>query len=115
MIVEMRTYVLQPGQQVAFLRLMEQEGILIERPILGRMLGFYSTEFGVQNQVIHLWGYDSFAERQRRRSLLAANAEWMAFAPKVMSMICEMKNQLLNPAPFAAIETLDWQAPSFSR
>ena len=103
MIVEMRTYVLQPGQQTTFLRLMEQEGILIERPVLGRLLGFYSTEIGVLNQVIHLWGYDSFEERQRRRGLLAANVEWLAFLPKVIPMIRDMQNQLLHPAPFAAV------------
>ncbi len=114
MIVEMRTYILQPGQQTSFLRLMEQEGILIERSVLGCMLGFYSTEIGVQNQVIHLWGYDNFEERQRRRSLLAASPEWLAFVPKVMPMIRDMQNQLLNPAPFAAIPTLDWQGPNLA-
>lgn len=109
MIVEMRTYVLHPGQQAPFLRLMGEEGIVIERAVLGRMLGFYTTEIGTQNQVIHLWGYDSFEERQRRRALLAANADWQAFVPKLMPMIRDMQNQLLNPAPFAAVESLDWK------
>jgi hypothetical protein len=108
MIVEMRTYVLHPGQQGAFLGLMEREGILIERPILGRLLGFYTTEIGTQNQVIHLWGYESFEDRQRRRQQLAAHPEWIRFAPKVMPMIRDMHNQLLNPASFAAVESLDW-------
>lgn len=111
MIVEMRTYVLHAGQQASFLRLMEQEGIGIERPILGRLLGFYTCEIGTQNQVIHLWGYDSFDERQRRRALLAASPAWVAFVPKVMPMIRDMHSQLLNPAPFAAVETLDWHGP----
>lgn len=111
MIVEMRTYILHPGQQGVFLGLMESEGILIERPILGRMLGFYTSEIGSLNQVIHLWGYDSFDERQRRRQLLASSPEWQRFAPKVMPMICDMQNQLLNPAPFAAVDSLDWAGP----
>lgn len=108
MIVEMRTYVLHAGRQAEFLSLMAEEGIQIERPILGRMLGFYTSEIGTQNQVIHLWGYESFEDRQLRRARLAANPQWKAFVPKVMPMIRDMHNQLLNPAPFAAIETLDW-------
>lgn len=114
MIVEMRTYVLQPGQLAAFLGHMEREGIGIERPILGRLLGFYSSEIGTLNQVIHLWGYDSFEDRQRRRQQLAASPEWAAFVPKVMPMIRDMRNQLLTPAPFAAVETLDWAGPSLA-
>ena len=108
MIVEMRTYVLHPGRQVEFLSLMSAEGIKIERPILGRLLGFYTSEIGMQNQVIHLWGYESFEDRQIRRARLAANPEWTAFLPKVLPMIRDMRNQLLNPAPFARTETLDW-------
>ena len=114
MIVEMRTYVLHAGQQGTFLKLMEQEGIAIERRILGRMLGFYSCEVGTLNQVIHLWGYDSFEDRQQRRARLWADAGWNAFAPKVLPLIRDMDNRLLTPAPFAAVETLDWAGPQLA-
>jgi len=101
MIVEMRSYVLHPGKLPEFMRLMGSEGIAIEQPVLGRLLGFYSTEIGAINKVIHLWAYDSFEERQRRRALLAAHPEWSAFVPKVLPLIREMHNEILNPAPFS--------------
>lgn len=112
MIVEMRTYVLHPGKQGEFLQLMASEGILIERPILGRLLGFYSNEIGTQNQVIHLWGYESFEDRETRRARLAGQPEWKTFLPKVLPLIQSMHNQILNPASFAAVETLDWKGPN---
>lgn len=111
-IVEMRTYVLEPGRQAAFLALMGSEGLPIERPVLGRLLGFYTTEIGTLNQVVHLWGYDSFEERQRRRQQLAADPRWAAFLPRVLPMIRSMDNQLLQPAPFAEPHTLDWSCPA---
>lgn len=114
MIVEMRTYVLHPGQQVRFLALMEQEGIALERPILGRMLGFYTSDIGALNQVVHMWGYDSHAERDRRRAELAASAPWQAFVPKVLPLIRDMANTILTPAAFAAVETLDWSGPQLA-
>jgi len=46
MLVEMRTYVLHAGKMAAFLDAMEREGLAIERPILGRLQGYYSTEIG---------------------------------------------------------------------
>jgi hypothetical protein len=111
MIVEMRTYVLKAGQQNAFLACMEREGISIERPILGRLLGFYTSEIGPLNQVIHLWGYDSFEDRTRRRARLMADPAWQRFVPQVMPFICDMKNQLLTPTSFAIVESLDWAGP----
>ncbi len=101
MIVEMRSYVLRPGALPEFMRLMGSEGIDIERPVLGDMLGFYSTEIGTINKVIHLWRYASFEDRQQRRAQLAASPEWVAFVPKVLPLIQEMHNELLNPAPFS--------------
>ena len=51
--------------------------------------------------MIHLWAYDSFEERQRRRALLAAAPEWTQFVPKVLPLIQDMQNELLRPAPFS--------------
>jgi hypothetical protein len=110
MLVEMRTYVLHAGKMAAFLDAMEREGLAIERPILGRLLGYYSTEIGTLNQVIHLWGYDSFEERTRRRRQLAQDGAWQCFVPSVMPFIRDMQNQLLTPAPFAMPATLDWHS-----
>jgi hypothetical protein len=109
MIVEMRTYTLHAGQQAAFLGLMEREGIAIERRILGRMLGFYTSDVGTLNQVVHLWGYESYEDRGARRARLAADAGWTGFVPKVLPMIRDMENRILTPAPFAPVEDLDFK------
>lgn len=101
MIVEMRTYLLHPGKLPEFMRLMRETGIGIEAPILGRLMGYFSTEVGSIDKVVHLWGYDSFEERQRRRRELASNADWQAFVPEVLPLIRQMKNELLNPASFS--------------
>jgi hypothetical protein len=101
MLVEMRSYFLQPGKLPEFMRLMAEEGIGIERPVLGRLLGFYTVEIGSLNKAIHLWGYDSFEDRQRRRALLASRPEWIQFVPKVLPLIDHMGNELLTPAPFS--------------
>lgn len=39
----------------------------IQMQILGKMLGYYFTEFGPLNQIIHLWGYEDFQDRETRR------------------------------------------------
>ena len=70
MIVEQRTYTLFPGKTLEYLRLYESEGMAIQTRILGRLVGYFTTEIGPLNQIIHMWGYDSFEERARRRALV---------------------------------------------
>ena len=100
MIVEERIYTLYAGQTAAYLAAYETEGMAIQKPILGRMVGYYSTEFGPLNQVIHMWAYESLAERTERRARLLADSAWKAYAAKVRPMVLTQENKLLMPAPF---------------
>ncbi|WP_372618039.1 NIPSNAP family protein [Falsiroseomonas sp.] len=106
MIVEERIYTLHAGQAPAYLRLYEAEGLAIQKPILGRMVGYYSTEFGPLNQVIHLWAYESLQEREERRARLLGDERWKAYVAKVRPMVQNQENKLLMPAPFM---TVNWQ------
>lgn len=103
MLIEHRSYLLYPGRQGAFLEMMETEGILIEAPILGGLVGYYTSEIGELNKVVHLWAYDSYAERERRRVVLAAEPAWQAFVPKVLPLIRHMSSEILMPARFSPI------------
>ena len=68
MIVEQRTYTLKPGATADYLKAYENEGFAIQEPILGRLVGWYTTDCGPLNQIVHMWAYDAYAERDRRRS-----------------------------------------------
>ncbi|MBI2316349.1 MAG: NIPSNAP family protein [Betaproteobacteria bacterium] len=100
MIVEERIYQLKIGKAAEYLKVYEQEGMAIQRPILGNLLGYYSTEIGALNVVVHLWGYEDLAERARRRAQLQADASWRAFLPKLAALIERQENRILVPAPF---------------
>lgn len=50
MIVEQRIYTLYSGKTAEYLRLYEAEGLAIQRPILGNLIGYFSTEIGPLNR-----------------------------------------------------------------
>jgi NIPSNAP len=100
-IVEERIYTLHPGQVPEYLRLYEAEGLAIQRAILGRMVGYFSTEVGPLNQIVHLWAYRDFAEREERRRRLAADEGWRAYTKKIRPLIVHQDNKILIPAPFS--------------
>ena len=103
MIVEMRTYTLKPGTVPEYLRLYEEKGLRVHREILGNLIGYFTTEIGDINQVVHLWGYSSFEDRQQRRSKLVANEEWREFLKLAQPYFEKQENKLLNCTSFSPI------------
>lgn len=100
MIVEERIYTLQPGTTAEYLRLYEAEGMAIQTRILGRMVGYFTTEVGPLNQVIHLWAYDDMEDRAKRRAQMAADPGWQAYVKQVRPFVNTQENKILTPAPF---------------
>ena len=100
MIVEIREYTLHSGKVPEYLELYEREGLEIQREILGRLVGYYSTEVGEINQIVHLWAYESFEDRLQRRARLSANQGWQSYVQKIRPLLLEQRNRILKPAPF---------------
>lgn len=100
MVVEMRTYTLQPAAAADYLALYQAEGMAIQKPILGRMVGYYSTEIGPLNQIVHMWAYEDLNERAVKRAKLAADPGWQAYVKKMRPLLVTQESKILNPAPF---------------
>ena len=83
MIVEERCYTLKPGTVQVYYQDYSARGLKIQQPILGNLIGYFHTEIGELNQIVHMWGYESLAERERRRAVLAANADWQGISQAV--------------------------------
>lgn len=104
MILDHRTYTLFPQALPEFYKIYEAEGFPVQSKILGRLIGFFHTEFGPLNQIVHMWAYDSFEERTRRRTELFQNPQWLSYMTKVRPLISHMENKLLLPAPFSPLK-----------
>jgi hypothetical protein len=100
MIVEMRTYTLALGATARYFKLYGDKGLAIQKHILGHLVGYYAVEVGAVNQVIHMWAYDSFEQRTKRRAALWADKDWLAYVQEVGGLVAKQENQILTPAPF---------------
>ncbi len=103
MIVEERIYTLFAGKAPEYLEIYEREGLSIQTRILPRMIGYFITEIGPLNTIVHMWGYADLAERTDRRALLAADAGWKAYVAKIRPLIQSQETRILIPAPFSPI------------
>lgn len=101
MIVEERSYTTHPGKALEYIRRYEEEGLAIQRPILGHLVGYFTSEIGALNQVVHLWAYQDLADRAARRAKLLADPRWKLYAAKVVPLLLTQENRIFVPAPFS--------------
>jgi hypothetical protein len=101
MIVEERIYTCHPGKARRYIEMYEAEGLAIQRPILGNLIGYFTSDIGPLNQVIHLWAYESMEDRATRRARLTSNPAWLAYSAKVQPLVLTQENKILVPAPFS--------------
>ena len=76
MIYELRTYTIKAGMHPAVVKNSDEVGRPIRGDDYGKLEGYWATEIGQLSQVVHLWSYESYDERQRLRKALAENKAW---------------------------------------
>ena len=97
MIYELRTYTVKQGtvQDVA-----KNAGTVargIRGDDYGKLEGYWVTEIGPLNQVMHLWSYKDLNERARLRGELAKNARWNnEYLPLTRPNLIRQDIRLLN-------------------
>lgn len=103
MLIEQRTYTFATGKVPAFLAAYEARGRALQSDILGHMVGYFTSEFGEQNQIVHLWAYTDLEDRQARRQRLLAVPEWQAFMAEISPWILKQESKILRPTAFSPL------------
>ena len=102
MIYELRTYTCKPGTVLEVAKTAGTLGREIRGDNYGKLEGYWVSEIGPLNQVMHMWGYSDLNERQRLRGELAKNARWTgeyvtAIRPHLMRQEIKLLNQVIGP------------------
>ena len=103
MIIEHRTYKISPGKVNTLMELYEKEGMEVHRKILGNQIGYFYTEIGPLNEVVHLYGYESLDDRAKRRKELSENKTWQKFIAQAINYIEHQESKIMVPAKFSKI------------
>jgi len=99
MINELRIYTLKAGMGAEAAKNSGTVGRDIRGDNYGKLEGYWITEIGSLNQVVHLWSYESLNDRARLRAELQKNKRWTeeyiplirpypSRRPRAMSMSC---------------------------
>lgn len=95
MIYEIRTYDLRHRSVPEFGRRTAEK--LPGRLAYSRLGGFWHTEVGPLNQVVHIWPYEDFNQRAEIRAKVVAEG---VYPPDTGEFILNMRSEIFYPAPF---------------
>jgi hypothetical protein len=112
MIVDLRTYTIPHGRMKEYLDRYAAVEFVLQRRYLGHHIGCYVSEIGMLNQVIHLWGFASMADRELRYAQMEQDAQLAALREMNAGMCTAQETRILRATafspqpPFAADTTL---------
>jgi len=110
-VYELRTYDLVPQKVGEFMKLSNEKFHL--RTQHSVLLGYWTTELGGLNQVVHLWEYGSLSERSGVRAKLGGDPEWQAeYFQKILPWLQHQDNITLSRFGNELTDKTDLTLPS---
>jgi NIPSNAP len=100
---ELRTYTLYVGKMAEAVKLYQEIGF----PALQKggqdkkLVGYFQSDTGTINQLVHLWKFDDDADRRAHWAAVYANKDFVeGFASKFRPLLMTQEVKLLHPAPW---------------
>jgi hypothetical protein len=104
MIVEERIYTIAVGKAKEWLDFYEAYGWPVQQRHLGRCIGFFVTEIGPLNKIVHLWAYDDLAHRERARATMMQDPDWAVFVKGTPHVVHDQESRILKPVSFSPLQ-----------
>lgn len=110
---EQRIYTLTSETAGRFWELQHERGFELVRPIMERLMGYFSTRIDDRDVIVHWWRFDSFEDWQQRLHGLYHVEALTPYFRKVRALLAMQENKFLTHAPIDALNpiwstTSDW-------
>ena len=102
-IIDLRIYTIRPRGMPEYLKLFEELALPIQLRHIGPPVGYYTAEIGALNQVVHLWGFDSLADMEARRTARNADPGWPAYLAASAHLVLAQENRIIRRVDFKSL------------
>ena len=99
-ISEKRTYAVVVGRMAEVIALYEGEGwpALIGVGAASKVIGYFTSDTGLANQLVHLWRFDDDADRRAFWAKVNTDSPTQSFLKQLRPMLLSQEVQLLKAA-----------------
>jgi hypothetical protein len=102
-IIDLRTYTYHPAKYRKFLKGYEEVGFSLTSKHLGKTLGIFRPESGIQNRTFQFFMYENSAHRDVCRRGMLNDPAWGEFVRIDSDALLQQMNTLLVPASFSPL------------
>lgn len=102
MIYDLRIYDLKPGSVPQYMAAVREWALPIRSDYGVKLVGWYYTEVGPLNQVVHIWGFRDWQHMQETKEQFRQDPRWRKeYLPRVEGLIVSQRNQIMRAADFS--------------
>ncbi len=104
MIYDFRMYTLKPGTTQDYMAAVRELALPIRQKYGVKLAGWYYSEIGELNQVVHIWAFNDEAHMAEAKGKVAADPDWTGKnLPRVHDLIESQKTYLMMSPDFAPV------------
>ncbi len=101
MIYDMRTYDIAMGKTPEYMAAVREVALPVRESHGIKLAGWYYTDIGELNRVVHIWAYRDYAHFEEAREAFRNDDRWINdYVPRVQGIILRQENQIMRGADF---------------
>ena len=102
MIYDLRIYDLKPGTVPQYMEAVRELALPIRQDYGVKLVGWYFTEIGPLNQVIHIWAFRDWNHMEEAKAAFRKDPRWTEqYLPRVQDLVVAQRNQIVRAADFS--------------
>ena len=101
MIYDMRTYDIAMGKTPEYMAAVREIALPVRESYGVKLAGWYYTDVGALNKVVHIWAYRHYAHFEEAREAFRTDERWVNdYVPRVKGIILRQENQIMLASDF---------------
>ena len=97
----MRTYDIAMGKTPEYMAAVREIALPVRESYGVKLAGWYYTDIGALNKVVHIWAYRDYAHFEEAREAFRTDERWVNdYVPRVKGIVLRQENQLMLASDF---------------
>ena len=103
-LIDHRVYTIRLRKMAEFIDVFDHLAMPILLETLGSPVGFWTSLVGPQNQFIHMWAYESFADYERRSRARDTHPRFAEYLAASEHLIVAQETRLIRAADMPSLD-----------
>ena len=104
MIYDFRVYTLKPGATEDYRAGVKELSLPIRQRHGVALAGWYWSEIGALNQVVHIWGYENAKHMEEAKHAFHTDPEWTGkYIPRAQGLVETQKTYTMNTVSYTRL------------